>query len=335
MRDGFRGERALTVPEPILRNMEKDPIAAQLHVTHIGYYPQARYHFRQRREPIDQCVFIYCIDGAGWFRLDGRQYAVGANQYFILPAGVPHAYGADEDNPWTIYWVHFRGRLAPCFLPSQPGPVDVVPQLHSRIHQRIDLFEEILHTLEMGYSRENLLYACAVLHYFLASLRYLQPYRNAPRREPGAKGEPVDIVTAAIHYMKENIGRRLTLEQMAGRLGYTPTYFASLFSQRTGYAPIAYFNQLLSDEAYAGAEFPAALVVGGALYASTGRPMPGEAAPSAILGTVRSYAEELPTEEGQSNFDWSCTAPYAETADGLAVLVDHEWTLFEPFGRGN
>ncbi len=255
MRDGFRGERALTVPEPILRNMEKDPIAAQLHVTHIGYYPQARYHFRQRREPIDQCVFIYCIDGTGWFRLDGRQYAVGANQYFILPAGVPHAYGADEDNPWTIYWVHFRGRLAPCFLPSQPGPVDVVPQLHSRIHQRIDLFEEILHTLEMGYGRENLLYACAVLHYFLASLRYLQPYRNAPRREPGAKGEPVDIVTAAIHYMKENIGRRLTLEDMAARLGYTPTYFASLFSQRTGYAPIAYFNQLKVQEACALLDF--------------------------------------------------------------------------------
>ena len=168
---------------------------------------------------------------------------------------MPHAYGADEDNPWTIYWVHFRGRLAPCFLPSQPGPVDVVPQLHSRIHQRIDLFEEILHTLEMGYGRENLLYACAVLHYFLASLRYLQPYRNAPRREPGAKGEPVDIVTAAIHYMKENIGRRLTLEDIASRLGYTPTYFASLFSQRTGYAPIAYFNQLKVQEACALLDF--------------------------------------------------------------------------------
>ena len=38
---------------------------------------------------------------------------------------------------------------------------------------------------------------------------------------------------------------------------------------------------------------------------------------------MRSYAEELPTEEGQSNFDWSCTAPYAETADGLAVLHSH------------
>ena len=100
------------------------------------------------------------------------------------------------------------------------------------------------------------------------------------------------------------------------------------FVQQEGFFALPF--QLLSDEAYAGAEFPAALVVGGTLYASTGRPMPGEAAPSAILGTVRSYAEELPTEEGQSNFDWSCTAPYAETADGLAVLVDREWTLFEP-----
>ena len=42
---------------------------------------------------------------------------------------------------------------------------------------------------------------------------------------------------------------------MAGRLGYTPTYFASLFSQRTGYAPIAYFNQLKVQEACALLDF--------------------------------------------------------------------------------
>ena len=30
IREGFSGERALTVPEPILDKMEKDPVAAQL-----------------------------------------------------------------------------------------------------------------------------------------------------------------------------------------------------------------------------------------------------------------------------------------------------------------
>ena len=145
--------------------------------------------------------------------------------------------------------------MAPSFLPPQPGAIDVAPQLHSRIHQRIELFEEILHTLEMGYSRENLLYACAVLHHFLASLRYLRPYRAAPRREAGRRGRARRHSHRSHPLHEGEHRRRLTLEDMAARLGYTPTYFASLFSQRTGYAPIAYFNQLKVQEACALLDF--------------------------------------------------------------------------------
>ena len=108
-KDGFNGERALVLPQSIVREMEENPIASMLHITDIGYYPKAWFHFRERTEPISQFVFIYCTEGAGWFKAEGREYAVKANQYFILPAGKPHAYGANEQSPWTIYWIHFKG----------------------------------------------------------------------------------------------------------------------------------------------------------------------------------------------------------------------------------
>ena len=78
--------------------MKTDPATSILYITDIGYYPKAYNHFRERETPIDQYVFIYCTEGRGWFSLDGQKHPVVPNQYFILPAGLPHAYGADEKN---------------------------------------------------------------------------------------------------------------------------------------------------------------------------------------------------------------------------------------------
>ncbi|MDR3268905.1 MAG: AraC family transcriptional regulator [Tannerella sp.] len=239
-KDGFSGERALALPQPVVSEMENDTYASVLHITDIGYYPKAHHHLRLREEPINQHVFIYCVAGGGWFRLNGEEHAVRTNQYFILPSGVPHAYGADETTPWTIYWIHFKGKRASVFSADQHYPIEIRPGVHSRISDRIELFEEIFRTLEMGYSREHLLYACSLFHHYLGTLRYIQPYRDAvagPARQ-------ADMVTAAIHYMEEHLEKKLSLEDIVQHIGYSPSHFTALFGQRTGYTPLAYFNRL-------------------------------------------------------------------------------------------
>lgn len=245
LKNGFSGERALVLPQSVVQEMEKDVLSSILHITDIGYYPKALHHFRERKEPISQFVFIYCIEGAGWFCCGGQEHRVSANQYFILPAGIAHSYGSDDANPWTIYWIHFKGKLASSFAGQGARPIDIKPSVQSRISNRNDLFEEIFRTLEMGYSHENLLYACSAFHYYLGSLRYLQQYREAARKESDTN----DVVTAAIHYMKENLEKKLTLTDLAIHTGYSPSHFSVLFSKRTGYAPLTYFNQLKIQQA--------------------------------------------------------------------------------------
>lgn len=244
-KDGFSGERALVLPAAVVREMECEPVLSMLHITDIGYYPKAWNHFRERQEPISQYVFIYCTAGSGWFQVGGERYTVEKDQYFILPAHIPHGYGADEQNPWTIYWIHFKGKLAGEYARNCLKPTEVKPNIYSRIGERLELFEEIYRTLEMGYGRENLLYACSVFYHFLGSLRYLHQYRSAVKQDT----EEGDLVAAAIHYMKENVEKKLTLKQIAEHLGYSSSHFSALFHARTGYSPLNYFNQLKIQQA--------------------------------------------------------------------------------------
>ena len=160
LKDGFTGERALVLPRIIVDKMEEDPLTSMLHITDIGYYPKAKHHFRERKEPINQYVFIYCIDGAGSYRIGDQEYTVSANQYFILPAGVPHSYASNKSTPWTIYWIHFKGILAPFYAKDANRPMDIQPEQHSRISTRINLFEEIFNTLRRRGNSER----CHPLH---------------------------------------------------------------------------------------------------------------------------------------------------------------------------
>lgn len=238
-KDGFSGERALVLPALVIHEMEKNALPNALHITDIGYYPQAKHHFRERTVPISQYVFIYCVEGQGWFKVSNEYSRIERNQCFILPAGHPHSYGADEKDPWTIYWIHFKGELAPYYASRLLTPVDIKPTIYSRINGRLNLFEEIYYTLESGYSKENLLYACSAFHHFLGSICYLQQYRNAADDTISK-----DLVDAAIHYMKENIGKKLSIAEIANHTGYSVSHFSSLFNNRTGHSPVNYFNLL-------------------------------------------------------------------------------------------
>ena len=243
-KDGFHGERSLMMLKMIRDMVEQDPLVSMLHITDIGYYPHARHHYRERREPIDQYVYIYCVDGAGWYQIGDKRYDVVRNQYFILPAGVPHAYCADGNNPWTIYWIHFKGELASYYAKDITGPVDVKPGLHSRIRNRIDLFEEIFNTLSTGFGNENLRYVSSLFHYYLGSLRYISQYRAG-----GGKQDDDNVASATIHYMKENLEKHLSLKDLSDYTGYSASYISMMFKQSTGHSPLAYLNLLKIQQA--------------------------------------------------------------------------------------
>lgn len=239
IKSGFSGERSLVLPKMVTDMMVDDPIVSILYVTDIGYYPKAYNHYRRRQTPIDQYVFIYCIDGCGSFRTRGKRYQVFPYQYFILPAGIPHEYEADSEKPWTIYWIHFKGILAGHYAAGALSPVTITPAPHSRINNRINMFEELFAVLNSGYEMENIRYAMSLFHHYLGSLRY-----DTKCHEMVVKVDEKSIIKAAIHYMTENVERHISLGDLARYTGYSASRLSILFKNETGHSPLSYINLL-------------------------------------------------------------------------------------------
>ena len=245
IKEGFKGERLISLPEELLAHYREEGLIGNLYVRKIGFFPQVKYHFVQKDQGCDYAMLIYCTDGKGWYRIHDKRYTVEKHQYVILPPGVPYAFGADQEDPWTIYWLHFEGRLRDQFLPPHTHPVSIPPGEHSRLQDRLQLFEEIFSSFSMGYIKEYMAYSSMCLYPFLASFLYAEPYQHA--LNPSHKEYPFSA--RVIYYMRENIHRNLSLGELAAYFKYSPSHFSALFSAETGVSPFSYFILLKIQKA--------------------------------------------------------------------------------------
>lgn len=236
--DGFPGQISFVIPERILGMVKDNPLTSDLYITDIGYYPEARFHFRERPSGTAQVIFIYCVNGRGEIRLNNVLHDLNADHYLIIPAGMPHAYHSDERDPWSIYWIHFAGKKATFFSRFACQALSVERVKASRINDRIELFSEIFSNLDRGFSLEALEYVNLSLPHLLASFTHLNQFRMV--RESGGN----DPVTHSINFMLEHLTRKLKLGEIAAETGVSASHFSRLFQTQTGHSPIDYFIQL-------------------------------------------------------------------------------------------
>lgn len=244
-RDGFNGEKQIILPQNLLKEkVIPDPVLGNLYITLIGYFPKATFHYRERRWGCADNILFYCVSGKGWYQNKAGYCEIKANEFVIIPATDKYLrYGADSEDPWTLYWVHFCGRDLAHFNTLYAMEKFLTPSLLHPDPKRIEIWNDMYNTLEMGYSISNLSYANFCLYHFIAS--FIFPDSNFTKK----KEENDSIVTQSIRYMRDHIDQQLSVDFFAARFDYSVSRFSTLFKQQTGMPPIDYFIQMKMQKA--------------------------------------------------------------------------------------
>lgn len=243
-KEGFNGQKTIVVPTNILqKSCLQHPVLAGIHLTDIGFYPKAKFHYRERSKGIDQYILLYCVGGKGEVNIEEQNYLISTGNFLVIPAEKAHTYCADEFQPWSIYWVHFKGNqvaaLVALLLKRQKSLQGSVQYDESRIK----LFDDIYLNLERGYSVDNLCYASMTFWHFLSSFIFEEKLNYA------LKKNVLNPVEMAIDYMQKNLHTTLTLEGISNAVNLSASHFSAIFKEQTGLAPIKYFNQLKVQKA--------------------------------------------------------------------------------------
>jgi AraC family transcriptional regulator of arabinose operon len=239
IREGFKNQILYVIPRNALPRVSEHPLVFTLTPTDVGWYPNARFHYCEREHGALEHILILCVDGSGWYEIDGQRGVLHANEALLIRRNTPHIYAASDTSPWSIYWVHFTGSSADFFahqLASNEYTISVDREAVGALQQ---LFLECCNALATGFVMQRMIYASQTLHHLLACLFF-----NNRAFSPTLQTSRFHNLHSTLAYLEQNVHEPLTLTDMAAHAELSTSHFSRLFKEQTGYSPIDYFIHL-------------------------------------------------------------------------------------------
>jgi AraC-like DNA-binding protein len=234
--EGFKNEQFFVIPDIFIEDYLKTPYPYSLLITLMGYFPKAQGHYIKRSAGCGTALMIYCSAGSGFYSINGEPArTLSAGQILIIPPRTPHEYGASEDSPWNIYWVHFKGAFYQPFYeavhPYLPVSAGDIPGDRIR-----DIFNQCFCLLQLPYRKEEYFYLCQLVVTMLSIIPCL--FRNSSLGLGLGSSESIE---RAVTFMQTHLHKKITSHELAAYTNLSYSRLSYIFKQSTGYAPIEFF----------------------------------------------------------------------------------------------
>lgn len=231
--DGFERQRLCVVPRPVIEEALSQPVTRRLVVTDAGWFPEATGHLRRRPDGAAETIVLVCTGGSGWVDLGAGRIRVGPGASVLIPRGAAHSYGADEEQPWTIWWCHLLGSDM-MDLWNAIGADRSRPVISLRALERVTaLMDEIVSSLERDHSPARLLATAGIAWRLMTQFA-------VDRRLPD-QGEPLE---RAMRYLEERVDGSIRVSELARLIGVSASHLGALFREATGGGVLAYHTGL-------------------------------------------------------------------------------------------
>lgn len=166
----------------------------------------------------------YVISGFGFFEIDGKHYDIGPGQIFVIPPGVTTYYEADAKKPWRYIWVGFTTKDE---LPVKLPEIITAPELG-------EVFESMKQCSKMKSGKEAFL-SGKIWELFALLLEQTK--------------QSADWIDIAINFMQNNYHNKISITDVADKVGFDRSYFSSAFKKRMGMSPQSFLIKLRMEKA--------------------------------------------------------------------------------------
>ncbi|HVR21493.1 MAG TPA: helix-turn-helix domain-containing protein [Polyangiaceae bacterium] len=232
----------VVLPLAVRRRALDDSLLSGLFPSHVGFFPAAREHRIVRSAGLTSTIFNYCVQGSGFCTVAGKRHEVRSGELAVVPAGEPHAYGTNADDPWTLHWFHAMGANVPRLL-ARLGVTRRAPVVElGRSAELEALFDQVRETLEEDYGDESLLEAALTLSHLIGVMLRL-------RRDPHAELSAAERVRASLASLKGRLAEAHDVKRLASQAELSPSRFSELVRRACGAPPMAYLTRLRVERA--------------------------------------------------------------------------------------
>lgn len=238
-KDGFRHERHIIFPSNLNQQFRNHPLIKNTYLSEIGYYPNAKYHYRERMNGVEEYILIYCLEGQGTIEIPDKTITLNRGDIFCIPKKLSHRYYANQEDPWSILWMHFNTELDIEFGLEEERIIKAhALERYSLLQSHfIDLFNlgSKAKSIEINICTSQL------LRLVLSEIYYLTDAVTSQQKNL--------YLSRCISYMNDNIDQALTLNDLADHLEISVSYLSSIFKSYTNSSPIDYFIDMRIEQA--------------------------------------------------------------------------------------
>ncbi|WP_337101338.1 AraC family transcriptional regulator [Paenibacillus sp. YIM B09110] len=192
----------------------------------------------------DSYKLVFVHEGRGTYSLNGKLHHLHEGQGFVVYPDMLLYMKADENEPWTHSWLAFHGECVESLLAQAHLTIDS-PVFELSNSKWFDIWHDQLdaaHAME----RNGSLMIHSLLYLIVAN--WLEELLVPIGQQPVLKAKE-KYVRKATEYMKANYSKKLSITDLASRIGIDRIYLSALFKELDLQSPQAYLLQLRMDKA--------------------------------------------------------------------------------------